>query len=87
MKTKNMTRYTGLILRVFFGFTLLFWGYEKLVVEKLTAAYTRDYGKFMLMEDSSYQEMAEMLDVPIGTIVSRLSRARQARARMCFWKN
>ena len=42
MFTTGNTKYRGLILRIFIGLTVLFWGYEKLVVEKLIRSYTID---------------------------------------------
>jgi len=52
------TRYNGLILRVFIGLTVLFWGYEKLVVKKLSNAYTMDYGGFMAIDVHTFLQFA-----------------------------
>ena len=40
MAANDHAQYYGLILRVFLGLTVLFWGYEKLVIEKLTQSNT-----------------------------------------------
>ncbi|HEX2763950.1 MAG TPA: RNA polymerase sigma factor [Allosphingosinicella sp.] len=41
----------------------------------------REAVALVLVEGLSYREAAEMLDVPVGTLTSRLTRGRQALAR------
>jgi DNA-directed RNA polymerase specialized sigma24 family protein len=36
----------------------------------------------VLVEGLAYKEAAEVLDIPIGTLTSRLTRGRQALVRM-----
>jgi RNA polymerase sigma-70 factor, ECF subfamily len=37
------------------------------------------------VEEMSYQEMGEILSIPIGTVMSRLARARKA-LKHCIWQ-
>jgi RNA polymerase sigma-70 factor, ECF subfamily len=50
--------------------------FERLPAEQRSLLYC------VSVEGLSYRELAEMLGVPIGTVMSRLSRAREALARL-----
>ena len=67
MAIKYNSTYRGLILRVFLGLTVLFWGYEKLVVEKLTQSYTMDYGGFMLVDVQTFLQFAGWGQILMGS--------------------
>jgi uncharacterized membrane protein YphA (DoxX/SURF4 family) len=66
MAVNDHAKYNGLILRVFIGLTVLFWGYEKLVVEKLTQSYPMDYGGFMLVDVQTFLQFAGWGQIIMG---------------------
>jgi RNA polymerase sigma-70 factor, ECF subfamily len=61
--------------------TLLIERAQQQVVQEVMAELPVNYREILLLcevEEMSYQEIAETLGVPIGTVMSRLSRARKA---------
>lgn len=63
---------------------------EQAAVHRATAALPDTYRIALLLADQeglSYQEISERLDLPIGTVRSRISRARQKVQRSLFaWR-
>ena len=58
---------------------------EQLTLERLIAALPQDYREVLVLreiEELSYREIAEATQVPIGTVMSRLARARLALKRL-----
>ena len=80
MNANEITKYNGLILKFFLGLTVLFWGYEKLVVEKLTDAYTLDYGNRMLVDVHAFLQVAGWWQIIMGLclIIGLLTRIQAA---------
>ncbi|MBI1823604.1 MAG: DoxX family protein [Nitrospirae bacterium] len=54
MDFKKYEPYESLVLRIFLGLTLIFWGYEKLTVSKLAEIYPMDYGTFMIVDVKTF---------------------------------
>ena len=50
-------------------------------IRKVLAGLSKDHAQMLILHDvegRSYEEMSELLEIPIGTVMSRLSRAREA---------
>jgi uncharacterized membrane protein YphA (DoxX/SURF4 family) len=69
MNLNNYNKYSPLILRVFLGLTILFWGYEKLTLEKLVKSYTMDYENFMIFDVNAFLTVAGWLQVLIALML------------------
>lgn len=53
----------SLILRVFLGLTLVFWGYEKLTVTKLTSSYLKDYESLRFIDVNVFLVIAGIAQI------------------------
>jgi uncharacterized membrane protein YphA (DoxX/SURF4 family) len=77
MDFKRADQYKPLILRIFLALTVIFWGYEKLTLEKLVKSYTMDYEQLMFMDVNMFLDIAGWLQIILGTllILGLLTRA------------
>lgn len=69
MNTKVAFQYSGMILKVFVGLTVIFWGYEKLALEKLVSSYNMDYGNFMLFDVHTFLQIAGWMQIIFGALL------------------
>ena len=70
MDMKRFEPYESLILRIFLGITLVFWGYEKLTVAKLANSYPMDYGALFNMVDVGlYLKFFGILQIAMGLVM------------------
>lgn len=66
MKFTKYEKYESLLLRIFLGLTMLFWGYEKLTVEKLARSYEMDYGALMVLDISTFLLLVGTLQIVLA---------------------
>jgi len=80
MDFERYGRYEHIILRVFLGLTLLFWGYEKLVLEKLAKSYMMDYGSFLVLDVNTFLVLMGVLQIilAVAMIVGFYTRVSAA---------
>ena len=69
MDFSHLNKYKSPILRVFLGLTVLFWGYEKLTLEKLVKSYAMDYEKFMIFDVNTFLNIAGWLQIAIALMI------------------
>ncbi|MCI0528537.1 MAG: DoxX family protein [Nitrospira sp.] len=80
MDFKRYEPYESLVLRIFLGLTLIFWGYEKLMVTKLAEIYPKDYGPFMFVDVRTFLTFFGIMQPLLGVamilgLYTRLSAA------------
>lgn len=69
MNWRRYERYENLILRIFLGLTLIFWGYEKLVLPKLVNTYVKDYQSFMFIDTKTFLVIAGIAQIILGMMM------------------
>ncbi len=69
MNFQKYEPYRAMILRLFLGLTVLFWGYEKLTLEKLAGSYKMDYGSLMMIDVDHFLMLAGGAQILMGVLL------------------